>query len=86
MNTPSPKKPASSFDAPAESDWHREIAEAAYYLAEKRGFSGGYALEDWLAAEKQVRQAISPPILFSEVTMNQTTRQNRSDSKASGRK
>jgi hypothetical protein len=30
------------------------IAEAAYYLAEKRGFSGGNELTDWVAAEKQV--------------------------------
>jgi hypothetical protein len=36
------------------------IAEAAYYLALKRGFSGEHALDDWLAAEQQVRQAISP--------------------------
>lgn len=36
------------------------IAETAYYLAEKRGFRGGHALDDWLAAEQQVRQVISP--------------------------
>jgi hypothetical protein len=30
------------------------IAEAAYFLAEKRGFSGGSELADWVAAEKQV--------------------------------
>jgi Protein of unknown function (DUF2934) len=32
-------------------DREKWIAEAAYYRAEKRGFSPGYALEDWLAAE-----------------------------------
>lgn len=36
------------------------IAEAAYYLAEKRGFLGEHSLGDWLAAEQQVRQVISP--------------------------
>jgi hypothetical protein len=36
------------------------ISEAAYYLAQKRGFLGKHALDDWLAAEQQVRQAISP--------------------------
>jgi hypothetical protein len=36
------------------------IAEAAYYLAQKRGFLGEHSLEDWLAAEQQVRQVISP--------------------------
>jgi hypothetical protein len=53
-----PKRP-SSFDPPQESDWHRMIAEAAYFLAEKRGFAGGHSLDDWLAAEQEVKQAIS---------------------------
>jgi len=52
------------------------IAEAAYYLAQKRGFRGEHSLEDWLAAEQQVRQVISP-ILDSEVTMTDTIRQNQ---------
>jgi len=51
-----------------EPEWHRMIAEAAYYLAQKRGFRGEHSLEDWLAAEQQVRQVISP-ILDSEVSM-----------------
>jgi Protein of unknown function (DUF2934) len=50
------------------------IAEAAYYLAQKRGFIGEHSLEDWLAAEQQVRQVISP--VGSEVTMKDTSRQN----------
>jgi hypothetical protein len=70
-----------SFDAPQEPDWHRSIAEAAYYLAEKREFSSENALEDWLAAEQQMRQVISPT-LDSEVTMNGTTRPNRTQSEA----
>lgn len=32
----------------------RMIAEAAYYLAERRGFEPGYEFEDWLAAEAEV--------------------------------
>ncbi len=32
----------------------RMIAEAAYFQAERRGFSPGCELEDWLAAETQV--------------------------------
>jgi hypothetical protein len=36
------------------------IAEAAYFIAEKRRFVGQHSLDDWLAAEQQVRQAISP--------------------------
>ncbi len=49
-----------SFHPPQEPEWHRMISEAAYYLAQKRGFLGKHALEDWLAAELQVREAISP--------------------------
>lgn len=37
-----------------EDDRQRSIAEAAYFLAEKRGFEPGGALQDWLAAEQQV--------------------------------
>ena len=50
------------------------IAEAAYYLAQKRGFPGEHSLDDWLTAEQQVRHVISP--MPSEVTMNDTTRPN----------
>ncbi|HET9044251.1 MAG TPA: DUF2934 domain-containing protein [Burkholderiales bacterium] len=32
----------------------RMIAEAAYYIAERRGFEPGYEFEDWLAAEAEV--------------------------------
>jgi Protein of unknown function (DUF2934) len=32
------------------------IAEAAYYLAEQRGFSGGDPVQDWLDAESMVDQ------------------------------
>jgi hypothetical protein len=49
------KKPR-SFDPPQEPEWHRMIAEAAYFLAEKRGFVGEHSLDDWLAAEQQVRK------------------------------
>lgn len=31
-----------------------QIAEAAYFLSEKRGFAVGYELEDWLEAEREV--------------------------------
>jgi hypothetical protein len=30
------------------------IAEAAFFRAEKRGFSPGHEMEDWLAAESEV--------------------------------
>lgn len=30
------------------------IATAAYYLAQKRGFAVGYAVQDWITAENQI--------------------------------
>jgi hypothetical protein len=35
-------------------DRHRMIAEAAYSLAEQRGFQHGQEIPDWLAAEKEI--------------------------------
>lgn len=32
----------------------QRIAEAAYYLSERRGFAPGHEVEDWLAAEQQI--------------------------------
>jgi hypothetical protein len=37
------------------------IREAAYYRAQQRGFSPGYEVEDWLAAEAEIRQERSSP-------------------------
>jgi hypothetical protein len=37
---------------------HEMIAVAAYYLAEKRGFPGGGALDDWVEAEHQIDSMI----------------------------
>jgi len=33
---------------------HRMVSEAAYYLAEQRGFEEGNEVEDWLQAEADV--------------------------------
>jgi hypothetical protein len=49
---------SSSFDPAMESDWHRMISEAAYFLAEGRGFEPGHTLEDWLRAELQVKETL----------------------------
>ena len=37
---------------------HTAIAEAAYFCAEHRGFTPGYELEDWLAAEKEIEEQL----------------------------
>ena len=44
-----------SFNPPAEADWHRMISEAAYFIAARRNFASGSALEDWLQAETEVK-------------------------------
>jgi len=33
-----------------------EIRQVAYLLSERRGFESGHETEDWLAAEREVRQ------------------------------
>jgi hypothetical protein len=35
---------------------HAMTAEAAYYLAERRGFRPGHELEDWVAAEGEIQR------------------------------
>lgn len=47
-------KPTTAKSAVSPAERMKMIAEAAYYLAQKRGFSGGNELSDWVAAEKQV--------------------------------
>jgi Protein of unknown function (DUF2934) len=76
----SPETQPRSFDSPQEPEWHRMIAEAAYYLAQKRGFTGENTLDDWLAAEQETRQVISP--IVSSATMNDRSQnQPKSDAK-----
>jgi hypothetical protein len=43
-------------DSPDTKPRHEMIAEAAYYLAEKRGFVPGQELEDWRDAESRIDQ------------------------------
>jgi hypothetical protein len=33
---------------------HNLVAAEAYYLAERRGFTAGHELEDWVAAEQAI--------------------------------
>jgi hypothetical protein len=48
-----------------DSNWQIEqrsadIEKAAYLKAEKRGFTAGHELEDWLEAEREVDEAQRP--------------------------
>lgn len=51
--------PPSGFNAPEEAEWHRQISEAAYHLAEKRNFEPGAELDDWLAAEAAAKDFLA---------------------------
>jgi DUF2934 family protein len=63
-----PKAPATPEITPEVSDekpadlapdeLRRFIAEAAYFRAQKRGFTPGYELQDWVEAEAEVRRLI----------------------------
>jgi hypothetical protein len=46
----------------------RMIAEAAYYLAERRGFAPGYELADWLAAECEIDRALEAARIAAAAT------------------
>lgn len=54
------KKPAPTVAVPPASGLitpeqrYRMICEAAYFRAQRRGFVGGSALDDWLAAEAEI--------------------------------
>jgi hypothetical protein len=52
-----PPEPAEVAAPPDDSTAEERIREAAYFLAEQRGFTPGHELEDWLAAEEAVRAA-----------------------------
>ena len=49
---PAPSTPTKSKISP-EQRW-KLVAEAAYYLAEKRHFAAGHSEADWLTAERLV--------------------------------
>jgi hypothetical protein len=46
--------PAPQFGDPH----HSAIAEAAYFRAERRGFVPGHELDDWLAAETEIKERL----------------------------
>jgi len=48
------KAAASQSNLPEQSVIDKMVAEAAYYLAEKRNFAAGFEEEDWLKAKEQI--------------------------------
>jgi hypothetical protein len=52
--------PSPLSDEPqAPSQRHVMIAEAAFYIAQARGFTPSQELDDWLAAEREIEQRLS---------------------------
>lgn len=56
---PSTIKPAMVVKPVSAGDRARMVAEAAYFIAEKRGFTPGRAEQDWAEAERQVAALLS---------------------------
>lgn len=52
-----PAKKAANSVTPEQR--YEMIATAAYYLAERRGFTGGYDMHDWIAAEAEIDTQLS---------------------------
>lgn len=44
------------------ADHEVQVALAAYFIAEKRGFEPGHELDDWYAAEAQIDAAEQPSV------------------------
>lgn len=56
-----PGSRSKSLKAPPELNTREKmIAECAYYFAERRGFGDGGALDDWLAAEREIDASLPP--------------------------
>jgi hypothetical protein len=60
VQAPEPRKAAAEKPSPPISAHERErlVAEAAYYRAQRRGFTPGYELQDWVEAEAEVNRLI----------------------------
>lgn len=49
---------SSATQGVSDQERYKMIQDAAYYLAEKRGFAPGHAQEDWAEAERQVDEQL----------------------------
>lgn len=52
------RKPAPKTNVITSEERQRMIDEAAYYIAQKRGFAGGDPRQDWLEAAAQIDRMI----------------------------
>jgi Protein of unknown function (DUF2934) len=53
-NEPLPERPV----LPSAAELYELIAEAAYYRAQKRGFTPGLEAQDWVDAEAEVMERV----------------------------
>jgi len=53
-------RPAAAPARAAATDRAELVRMAAYFRAERRGFSPGYEIEDWFAAEAEVAEKLGP--------------------------
>jgi surface antigen len=63
VTTTKPTKAKAGGGALAPDQRRYYIEVAAYYIAERRGFQGGNALEDWAAAEAEVDRLLREGVL-----------------------
>jgi hypothetical protein len=55
---PAAKAPPKAPKVVSADERRKLVTEAAYFIAQKRGFSGGNPVHDWLLAEKQVDETL----------------------------
>jgi Protein of unknown function (DUF2934) len=59
---PDPYTPNTPKAAPdhllTPNERHKWISEAAYFIAERRGFAPGAELTDWIAAEREANRVL----------------------------
>jgi hypothetical protein len=53
------RKPPAAKAAVLPEARYRMVAQAAYFIAERRGFAGGDPVQDWLLAERQVEALLA---------------------------
>lgn len=71
-----------SVAAITNEERHRMIAEAAYFRAQRRGFQYGDALDDWIAAEREVDAVLlTARSLSAGSGANVTATKKRSDAR-----
>ena len=49
---------AAAVEMPSAAEIYELIAQAAYYRAEKRGFTPGLEADDWLQAETEIMERL----------------------------